>query len=62
MRHSVKPGISGWAQVMYPYGASLADAHEKLQFDLYYLQNLSLAFELRILLRTFKVVLAGKGR
>jgi exopolysaccharide biosynthesis polyprenyl glycosylphosphotransferase len=62
MRLSVKPGISGWAQVKYPYGASLADAHEKLQFDLYYVQNLSLAFELRILLRTFKVVLAGKGR
>ncbi len=62
LRHLVKPGISGWAQVMYPYGASLEDAREKLQYDLYYLRSLSIAFDARILLRTFKVVIAGGGR
>jgi exopolysaccharide biosynthesis polyprenyl glycosylphosphotransferase len=62
LRHSVRPGITGWAQVMYPYGASLRDAREKLEYDLYYLQNLSIAFDARILVRTLRVVLSGGGR
>ncbi|MBI2816602.1 MAG: exopolysaccharide biosynthesis polyprenyl glycosylphosphotransferase [Acidobacteria bacterium] len=62
LRHSVKPGITGWAQVLYPYGASVQDAYEKLQYDLYYAEHMSLALDLRILFRTVKVVLFGRGR
>ncbi len=61
LRHQVKPGITGWAQVSYPYGASLADAREKLQFDLYYLKHHSWWLDLSILLLTIQVVLSGKG-
>jgi len=60
-RHSVKPGITGWAQVRYPYGASLEDAIEKLQFDLYYVKNHTLFLDIMILLQTIQVVLWGKG-
>jgi len=60
-RHSVRPGITGWAQVRYPYGASLDDAVQKLQFDLYYVKNHSLFLDLVILLQTAHVVLFGKG-
>ncbi|MCK8517163.1 TIGR03013 family PEP-CTERM/XrtA system glycosyltransferase [Methylonatrum kenyense] len=60
-RHSIKPGITGWAQVRYPYGASIEDAREKLQFDLYYVKNHSLALDCLILLDTIQVVLFGKG-
>ena len=60
-RHSVKPGITGWAQVRYPYGASLQDASQKLQFDLYYVKNHSLFLDLLILVETVEVVLWGKG-
>ena len=60
-RHSVKPGITGWAQVKYQYGASKEDALEKLQYDLYYIKNLSFLLDLNILLRTVRVVLFGKG-
>ncbi len=60
-RHSVKPGITGWAQLCYPYGASERDAIEKLQYDLYYVKNHSLFFDLMILLQTAEVVLWGKG-
>lgn len=62
LRHCVKPGITGWAQVMYPYGASVEDAYQKLQYDLYYAKRISLSFDLLILLKTINVVLAGKGR
>jgi lipopolysaccharide/colanic/teichoic acid biosynthesis glycosyltransferase len=62
LRHKVKPGITGWAQVMYRYGASVEDAYEKLQYDLYYAKNASLLLDLRILLKTCKVVIAGEGR
>jgi exopolysaccharide biosynthesis polyprenyl glycosylphosphotransferase len=62
LRHYVKPGITGWAQVMYPYGASIEDAYHKLQYDLYYAKNLSPALDALILLKTVKVVLAGQGR
>jgi sugar transferase (PEP-CTERM system associated) len=60
-RHTVKPGITGWAQIRYPYGASVEDARHKLQFDLYYAKNHSLFLDLIILLQTAQVVLLGKG-
>jgi sugar transferase (PEP-CTERM system associated) len=60
-RHCVKPGITGWAQLCYPYGSSEHDAIEKLQYDLYYVKNHSLLFDLMILLQTAEVVLWGKG-
>jgi sugar transferase (PEP-CTERM system associated) len=60
-RHSVKPGITGWAQIRYPYGASVDDAVQKLQFDLYYVKNHSLFLDLVILFQTAQVVLFGKG-
>ena len=55
-RHSVKPGISGWAQVNYPYGSSIEDSKEKLRYDLYYIKNYSLFFDLLVLLQTIRVV------
>ena len=60
-RHSVKPGITGWAQVRYPYGASVDDAVQKLQFDLYYVKNHSLFLDLVILFQTAQVVLFRQG-
>jgi sugar transferase (PEP-CTERM system associated) len=60
-RHAVRPGITGWAQVKYRYGASVEDALEKLRYDLYYIKNLSLAFDATIMLDTVKVILFGKG-
>jgi exopolysaccharide biosynthesis polyprenyl glycosylphosphotransferase len=62
LRHYVKPGITGWAQVMYSYGASVEDAYEKLQYDLYYLKHMSFSVDLKILARTVLVVLQGRGR
>jgi exopolysaccharide biosynthesis polyprenyl glycosylphosphotransferase len=62
MRYLVKPGITGWAQVLYPYGASLEDAYEKLAYDLYYIKNYSLWLDIVIVLKTIRVVLLGKGR
>ena len=61
-RHAVKPGITGWAQLCYPYGASEQDAVEKLQYDLYYVKNHGLIFDFLILLQTVEVILLGKGR
>ena len=60
-RHTVKPGITGWAQVKYRYGASFEDALEKLRYDLYYVKHLSIPFDLTILFDTVKVVLFAKG-
>jgi len=60
-RHRVKPGITGWAQICYPYGDSEKDAYEKLQFDLYYVKNYSLFLDLIILFQTAGAVLWGKG-
>jgi len=60
-RHRVKPGITGWAQLHYPYGSSEKDAREKLQFDLYYAKNHSLLIDMLILLQTVEVVLLGRG-
>lgn len=60
-RHRVKPGITGWAQLCYPYGASVEDAKEKLEYDLYYLKNHSILLDLIILTQTVEVVLVGEG-
>ena len=60
-RHWVKPGITGWAQLCYAYGASEADAAEKLQYDLFYVKNHGLLFDLMILVQTAEVILLGKG-
>ena len=60
-RHFVKPGVTGWAQVKYPYGASDEDALEKLRYDLYYIKNYSLTLDLIIVLETVKVVIFGRG-
>ena len=61
MRHCVKPGITGWAQICYPYGASEEDAKEKLQYDLYYIKNFSLFLDLMVLLQTAHVIFWGRG-
>lgn len=61
-RHAVKPGLTGWAQVMYRYGASAEDSQKKLEYDLYYIRNYSLMLDVFIVLRTFRVVLFGLGR
>jgi len=60
-RHFVKPGITGWAQIKYQYGASEEDAFEKLRYDLYYIKNLSPLLDCMITIDTIKVVLFGKG-
>ena len=60
-RHRVKPGITGWAQLCYPYGASDEDSEQKLQYDLYYIKNRSLMLDLVILIQTVEVILIGKG-
>ncbi len=61
IRHSVKPGLTGWAQLRYPYGASVRDAEEKLKFDLFYVKNHGIVMDLMILLQTVEVVLFGRG-
>ena len=60
-RHMVKPGITGWAQISYPYGASIEDAYQKLKFDLYYIKNYSLILDFLILIQTIRVVLWPQG-
>lgn len=61
VRHSVKPGVTGWAQVRYEYGSTIEDSVEKLQYDLYYVKNNTLFLDLLIMLETVAVVLTGKG-
>jgi len=60
-RHVVKPGLTGWAQIKYPYGASVGDAIEKLRYDLYYIKNQSLLLDAAIMFETVKIVLFGRG-
>jgi len=60
-RHVVKPGVTGWAQVRYSYGASVEDAMEKLQYDLFYIKNQSLALDLAVILHTIKIVVRRRG-
>ncbi len=62
VRYLVKPGITGWAQVCYPYGASVEDAYQKVAYDLYYIKNYSLFLDLAIAFKTLRVVVLGKGR
>ena len=58
----VKPGLTGWAQINYPYGASKEDAVQKLKYDLYYIKHRSLSLDLRIILKTIAIVLGFKGQ
>jgi len=60
-RHTIKPGITGWAQIKYPYGASKEDALEKLKYDYYYIKHMSLLFDLMVMMETIKTVLVGRG-
>jgi len=62
VRYLVKPGITGWAQVCYPYGASVEDAYQKVAYDLYYIKNYSLLMDFSIAIKTLRVVILGKGR
>ena len=62
MRHLVKPGLSGWAQINFPYGASVEDALEKLQYDLAYIKNRSVWLDLTIALRTTVILVSREGR
>ena len=61
LRHTVKPGITGWAQVMFHYSGTIDESKEKLQYDLFYIKNMSLKMDLLILFQTFKIVLLGRG-
>lgn len=61
IRHTVRPGVTGWAQVKFRYGASQEDSHTKLQYDLYYVKNLSFALDCNILTQTIRVMLLGEG-
>jgi lipopolysaccharide/colanic/teichoic acid biosynthesis glycosyltransferase len=61
LRHCVSPGITGWAQIRYKYGNTQEDAKQKLQYDLYYIKNMSLGLDLFIMFQTIKIVLLGRG-
>ena len=61
LRHTVRPGITGWAQTCFPYAASVEESHIKLQYDLHYVRNLSLWLDVRILVRTLQVIVFGTG-
>ncbi len=61
IRHYIKPGITGWAQVSYPYGASERDALRKLEYDLYYMRNISFIMDLLVMFQTIKTILFRKG-
>jgi lipopolysaccharide/colanic/teichoic acid biosynthesis glycosyltransferase len=61
VRHVVRPGITGWAQIGYKYGNTVGDAREKLQYDLFYIKNASVGLDLLILFQTIKIVLLGRG-
>lgn len=61
-RHLIPPGLTGWAQIKYPYGASIEDARQKLQYDLFYIKNQSLVLDAIILFETIKIIVFGRGR
>jgi sugar transferase (PEP-CTERM system associated) len=61
LRHIIRPGITGWAQICYKYGSSAEDAREKLQYDLFYIKNMSLGLDFLILFQTIKIILLGRG-
>ena len=60
-RHSVRPGLTGWAQVQYKYGSTVEDALRKMEYDLFYLKNMSLLFDVAILIKTVRIVFTGEG-
>jgi lipopolysaccharide/colanic/teichoic acid biosynthesis glycosyltransferase len=60
-RHLIAPGLTGWAQIKYPYGASIEDARQKLQYDLFYIKNYSLLMDALIMFETIKIILFGRG-
>ncbi len=60
-RHSVRPGLTGWAQVQYSYGSTIEDAFNKLEYDLFYLKHLSITFDMAIILQTIRIVFSGRG-
>ena len=62
LRHFTMPGMSGWAQICYPYASSLKDAKEKLEYDLYYISHMSLGLDMRILLKTVQIVVFGRKK
>lgn len=62
IRHLVKPGLTGWAQIMYPYGASIEDTIQKLEYDLYYIKNYSFLLDFSIIIKTFRIMFFGRGR
>jgi len=62
LRHTVKPGLTGWAQVCYRYTSTIRDTRAKVEYDLYYVKHLSLKFDVKILFRTIKVVLGRQGQ
>ncbi|AMD95114.1 sugar transferase [Leptotrichia sp. oral taxon 847] len=62
LRHMIKPGLTGWAQVMYPYGENIEDTKRKLEYDLYYLKHQDLILDVLIIFKTIKVILFGKGK
>jgi len=61
VRHMVRPGLTGWAQIRYKYGSTVEDAREKLQYDLFYIKNASLGLDLLIIFQTVKTVLLRRG-
>jgi lipopolysaccharide/colanic/teichoic acid biosynthesis glycosyltransferase len=61
LRHSVRPGITGWAQVKYQYGASVEETRTKLEYDLFYIKHLSITLDLAVIFETIKVMLSGRG-
>ena len=60
-RHSVRPGLTGWAQTQYQYGSTIEDAFRKLEYDLFYLKNMSIFFDFAIIVETVRIVLSGRG-
>ena len=60
-RYKIRPGISGWAQVNYPYGSSIEDSNNKLSYDLFYISNYSIVLDILIFLKTIKLVIKGEG-
>ncbi|MDD5763413.1 MAG: sugar transferase, partial [bacterium] len=61
LRHSVRPGLTGWAQVEFSYCGTIEESKEKLQYDLFYIKNMSLKLDLLVLFKTIKIVLLGRG-
>ncbi len=61
LRHTVRPGITGWAQIRYKYGSSVEDSKEKLRYDLFYIKNMSLGLDLLTFFSTIKIILLGRG-